>query len=206
MNDRDAGEPRDPRLGGEGKPGERGGRGGVGGVGGVGGRGGDPSGTGGPGGPGGIGGAIEGIQGIRRVALWAVAGTVALVALLSITVVTFGRQQARMADAQATIVETQVALEVEQSERAAAVCESIVQGRAGQLVSAEVLILAAASDDATETAAERQRNIERFRGYQEQVHLSTLPATCEGIMSLAEFQRQTRATVDEKLADLPHQP
>jgi hypothetical protein len=189
-------EPRDvatgePGQGGSGEPGQ-GGTGGVGGVGGTGGRGGDPSGVGGPGGQGGPGGAIEGIKGLRKWAIWVVLAAVALVVTLSLTVLAFQRNQDQM-------MRQQEAIEAEASERAAGLCDSTVQGRATQLVFAEIIVEVSTEGEPPDDP-DRAASIEHFRQLIDARVIGKLPATCAGQMTLEEFRHKVRESAGLSVA------
>lgn len=166
--------------GGTGGKGGRGKRGG--GVGGKGGEGGAPSGTGGEGGRGG-----SGDGGIRRLVL----------ALMPVIIVFVALVVWNLWDSRAD----NDALAAEAQSRAEAGCDTSVQGRANQLISSEVLILA--STGGSEPAdPESRATINRFRTLQDRIWLSELPATCEGIMRLNEFRREVREQVSEATSGL----
>jgi hypothetical protein len=93
-------------------------------------------------------------------------------------------------------------VQAEQRRRTAASCDGSVQARANQLVSAEILIVATAPTEPPNGDEPRQRVVDRFRALQEQIWLSELPATCEGLMTLPEFQRAVTVIVDDTLAEL----
>jgi hypothetical protein len=164
---------------GHGGRGGRGGRGGhgAGGAGGVGGEGGAPSGTGGEGGRGG-----SGDGGLRKIVLMLFPALVLFVAL-----VVWNLWDSRV-DNDALAAESQA--------RAEASCDTALQGRASQLISSEVLILAS-TGGSEPTDPDQLESITRFRSLQDRIWLSELPATCDGIMRLDEFRRRIREQVSE---------